>query len=107
MRIHAKRLHASKHAVRSIDTCKGGRKNLPDHACHPVQMHQKNSSLLALPKEGKAIGRNKEKRRVSGNKQKTERFGEWTACCGNQEHLRVGLVEVMRMRNEWNNLKGR
>jgi hypothetical protein len=70
-------------------------------------MHQKNSSLLALPKEGKAIGRNKEKRRVSGNKQKTERFGEWTACCGNQEHLRVGLVEVMRMRNEWNNLKGR
>ena len=68
---------------------------------------KKNSSLSSLPKEGKAIGRNKEKRGVSGNKQKTERFGEWTACCGNQEHLRVGLVEVMRMRNEWNNLKGR
>jgi hypothetical protein len=37
---------------------------------------------LSLPKEGKAVGRNKEKRRISGNKPKTERFGEWTACCG-------------------------
>ena len=81
----------------------------PAGLCMPsgANASQKHCSLLLLPKEGKAIGRNKEKRRISGNKQKTERLGEWTACCGNQEHLRVGLVEVMRMRNEWNNLKGR